>query len=251
MTRAPNLTPSWLPRQQRRRVNRQLRELMDRDVCSVCSKALKHNGITAYGLDTHGNVCVAGECCLGQVVITFGRGFFSTRRYDFLQPRGAKPDSNPTNEQITDAIAAYQQAIADADKLFDGIERRGGVGGVGSLRARGICLLDHPWKDDDRIWFEQNPTRSHRMRTPFPGELDGVEIQAERRAIVLVRQVEPGSRLRAVLDPDVLLLPGSPHDEAFAHALFEVAVGHEPMPSNPQALAALIEKYSAHRESDQ
>jgi hypothetical protein len=251
MSRAPNLAPSWLPRQQRRRVNRQLRELMDRDVCSICSKALKHNSSTTYGLDTHGNVCVAGECCRGQVAITFGRGFFSHRRYDFPQPRGTEAGRELTGTQIDAAIAAYQRAISDTDKWFDDIERRGGVGGVGSLCARGISLLDTPWKDDDRVWFEQNPTRTHRMWAPFPGELDGVEIPADRRAIVLVRQVRPGSRLRAVLDPDVVLLPGSPHDEAFAHGLFEAAIGHEPMPSNPQALAALIEKYSAHRESDQ
>ena len=62
---------------------------------------------------------------------------------------------------------------------------------------------------------------------------------------MLVRQVQPGSRLRAVLDLDAVLLPGSPHDEAFAHALFEVAVGREPVPPDLQALNALTEKYAA------
>jgi len=62
--------------------------------------------------------------------------------------------------------------------------------------------------------------------------------------IMFVRQVEPGQRLRAAFDPDVILLPGSPHDEAFAHALFEVAVGREAIPPDSEALRALIEKYT-------
>ena len=31
-----SLAPPWLPRQQRRRIDRQLRRLMRRDTCSVC-----------------------------------------------------------------------------------------------------------------------------------------------------------------------------------------------------------------------
>jgi hypothetical protein len=37
MSRTPDsLAPPWLPRPQRRRIDRQLRQLMQRDVCSVC-----------------------------------------------------------------------------------------------------------------------------------------------------------------------------------------------------------------------
>jgi hypothetical protein len=68
---------------------------------------------------------------------------------------------------------------------------------------------------------------------------------AERK-VIMVRQVAPGQRLRAAFDPDAVLLPGSPHDEAFAHALFEVAVGREAVPSDLQALNALTEKYAAN-----
>ena len=35
----------------------------------------------------------------------------------------------------------------------------------------------------------------------------------------------------------------APDDEAFAHALFEVAVGREAIPPDSEALRALIEKY--------
>jgi hypothetical protein len=41
------LAPSWLPRQQRRHVDRQLRRLLRRDVCSICGNTFKHNSRTA------------------------------------------------------------------------------------------------------------------------------------------------------------------------------------------------------------
>jgi len=85
------------------------------------------------------------------------------------------------------------------------------------------------------------------MRTPFPGELDKVKIPTGREVIVLVRQVEPGSRIRGVLHfgPDSLLpLPvNESSDEAIAHALFEVATRREAAPPDVQALVALVEKY--------
>jgi len=239
MSRAPDqLAPSRLPRQQRRRIDRQLRKLLHQDTCSVCGNPHKHNSQTTSGLDAQGNVVVAGKCCASQVAMVFGLGFYSNRHYDFLSPRGSKPDTQPTNEQILNAIAAYQQAIADTDKWLDGVERRGG-----GIRPTHVGLSNHPWTVDDRDWFKQHRKRSHRMRAPFPGELDGVEIPAGRKVIMLVRQVEPGRRMRVAFDPDAVLLPGSPRDEAFAHALFEVAVRREPVPPDWQALHALIEKY--------
>jgi hypothetical protein len=233
------LAPSWLPRQQRRHVNRELHKLLRRGTCSICDRPLKHNSRTLSGLDAGGGVVVAGECCMSRVVEVFGLGLYSDRPYDFLRPCDPKPNSEPSLERIVAAIAARQEIIADSDKRLADVERRGGIKSVSE-----IFLLDHPWKDDDREWFERNPTRSHRMRVPFPGELDGVEIPAGRKVIMVVRQVEPGQRLRAAFDPDVILLPGSPHDEAFAHALFEVAVGREAIPPDSEALRALIEKYT-------
>ena len=88
MSRAPDsLAPSWLPRQQRRYIDRRLRQLMRRDTCSVCGSKLKHNTRTFSGLDTQGNVALAGECCADQVTNIFRMGFFSHRKYDFLSPR--------------------------------------------------------------------------------------------------------------------------------------------------------------------
>ena len=210
-----SLAPPWLPRQQRRRVDRQLRRLMRRDTCSVCGNPFEPNTATATGFDTGGNVAVVGECCAGKLTEIFGLGL------SFPLPTS----TGPTDEA----------RIAD-------IRRRSGVD-----CALQVNPSDGPWKDDDRIWFEQNPTRAHRMRPPFPGEYDAEALDSPpgHVLIVLVRQVEPGSRIRPgfYLGNDLLPLPD---DEAVAHALFEVATGAEVMPPDVEALDALIRKYSVH-----
>jgi hypothetical protein len=248
MTRAPGLAPSRLPRQQRRRIDRQLRKLLCRDACSCCGSPLKHNSRTVGGLNAQGNITFAGECCADQVTNIFMSGFFIHRDYDFLSSHNPKPDSELTSEQIADAIAAYQEAIAATDKQFDldGIIRRGGAAG-----ARNVSVLDSPWKDDDREWFEQNRERSHRARMPFPDEADeeAAKAPAGHTLILLVRQVEPGTRLKAGFFINAVLLP-VPDDEAVAHALFEIATGREAAP-NCEALRALVEKYTVAPELDQ
>ena len=82
---------------------------------------------------------------------------------------------------------------------------------------------------------------------PFPGEYDAeaAKTPAGHVLIVLVRQVEPGSRIRPRVYLSADLLP-VPDDEAAAHALFEVAMRREAMPPDRQALCALTKKYSVH-----
>jgi len=232
MSRAPDqLAPSWLPRQQRRRIDRELRKLLRRDVCSVCGSAFKHNSRTASGLDGRGNVVLAGECCSDRVAQIFGAGFYTTREYDFLKRRDAKPvvvlASELPVEQIVEAITASQGVIAAADKQLDGVERR--------VRARGVSLLDYPWKSDDRDWFERNPSRSHRARVSFLGEVDEEVIKTPvgYALIVLVRLV----------NCNVDLLP-LPDNEAVAHAMFDLAVRREAVPPDGEVLRALIKKYT-------
>jgi hypothetical protein len=61
-----------------------------------------------------------------------------------------------------------------------------------------------------------------------------------------VRQVQPGSRLRAtvVLDADLLPLPD---DEAIVHALFDVAVRRQAVPRH--LVCTLIAKYTTGSQS--
>jgi hypothetical protein len=154
-------------------------------------------------------------------------GALQQPHYDFLLPRGGAPAGEPgTAHQIAGAIAGYQKAIAETDKRLDGIEQRGG-----SIARCNVFTRDTPEKRDDRAWFERNPQRAHRVRMPFPGEAgDAAEkTPAGHAMIILVRQIEPGSRLRHSFYLNADLLP-VPDDEAVAHALFEVAVGNEPVP---------------------
>ena len=234
------LAPSWLPRQQRRRVDHELRKLFRRDVCSLCGGSFKHNSHTATGFDAQGNVALAGECCVGRLAKIFAMGLYSDRQYDFLSPRDSKPDELPP-ERIAEAVAAYTKSIADTDRLLTDAEQRGGGG-----RARNVSLLDHPWKSDDRSWFEQNQERAHRARMPFPGEVDeeAANTPAGQALIMLVRQVEPGFRVRAAVFLDANFLP-LPDDEAVVHALFEVGMGREAVPRDRQALRTLSKKYQA------
>jgi hypothetical protein len=243
------LAPAWLPRHQRRRVDREMRKLIGLGVCSVCNSRLRHNSRTVSGFDALGKVVVAGECCNGRVVKPFGFGLYSDRLYDFLPQPKPHGGVHLPPEQVLDAIAVTQKAIAETDKQIDDIERRSGV-----VSPLGVTLLDHPWKNDDRDWFERNPTRSHRMRLPFPGEADEevAKTPAGYALIVVVRQVEPGSRVSVAFYADLLPVPDperSSKDEAAAHALFEIAIGSEARPSNPQAFDALVKKYTGARNA--
>jgi hypothetical protein len=212
--RIPELAPSRLPRQQRRHVDRALRKFMQRDRCSICGSPFQCNSFG--GFDTQGNVALVGECCINRVPTVFSLGLIVT------------------GEQLD---AAYQKA--QTNKILDNAERCGGLG-----RPSEVNWTDSPWKNDDRVWFEKNPSRAHRLRPPFPGEMDetAAETPAGCELLVLVRQVEPGSRMRAGLHFGVDWLP-LPDHEAVAHALFEVAVRREPWPRDGAALCALLEKY--------
>jgi hypothetical protein len=238
--------PDWPPRRQRRAVDRRLRELWRREVCSVCGKPFTHNGRVASGFDARGNILLVAECCSHLVVDNFGLGLVLDREYDFLPSPSDRVTVAPTNAQIADRIATHQKLIDDADKLLADAEQRGGVEPV-----RNVSLRNHPWKDDDRKWFERNPSRAHRMRLPFAGETDDeAEAPVGHTRVMLVRQVEPGARRRTsfYLRSDLLQLPDI---EGVAHALFELAMGREPMPRSRRALCDLIDKYMMPEGSSQ
>ena len=200
-----------LPRQLRRRIQRQLRKLFRRNVCSICGGPFKHNSRTAGGLDAQGNVVLAGECCLGKVAKAFTLGLYSE--------------------------------LAESDKVFDDIVRRGGDTPIPPT----LNLLDL-WKNDDRDWFRRNEQRSHRVRMPFPGEADeeALDAPAGHALMILLQQTKPGRRIRAAVHASTNLLP-LPDDEAAAHALFEVAMGREVAPPDREALGTLVQKYKTCR----
>ena len=219
--RTPELAPPWLSRAQRRYVDRELRKLHHRGVCSLCGGAFRHGGPTATGF-VQGDVAVACEHCLGRLTEVFAMGLYL--------------------ERSAEAFAAH---IAEADKLLADIERRGGVGD--GLHASRINFSATPWIADDDDWFAKNPSRSHRVRVPFPGECDEKIAMAPpgTALIILVRQVKPSTRLRVGAVLDTCFLP-VPDDEAIAHMWFEVAMGRETVPRNDEALRMLVKKYTTH-----
>jgi hypothetical protein len=240
----PELAPSWLSRAQRRYVDRTLRKLIRRNVCSLCGGAFKHNTRTATGFDVQGDVAVACENCIDHLAEIFALGLYSDRKYDFLSPSG----SEVPPERIAEALEAHIKTIAETDRLLADVERHGGAG----MRASKVNFADTPWKPDDDNWFRQNPSRSHRVRMPFPNECDEEAAKAPigSALIILIRQAKPGARLRAGVYFSVDLLP-VPNDEATIHALFEVAMQREPAPSDRQALRALANKYAVAQEPSQ
>jgi hypothetical protein len=236
-----SLAPSWLSREQRWNLDQIINKLVARGACTICGSAWPHNSRTAYGFDHDDRVVIVGECCLDLIAIPIGSGFFSRRKYGggggFLSQ---KPLNNqePLNrlpnlrrgpvppeiwERFDQAVAQQHRDITAANKQFES----------GS---------------DDQVWFEKNPTRSHRARMPFPGEellLSGPKIPAECTSFILVRQIKPGTRIRLGFYLNTALLP-VPDDEAQIHAMFEIASGREPAPTTMQALCGLREKYMAH-----
>jgi hypothetical protein len=232
--------PNRLQRRQRRAVERRLRELVRRGVCSVCGNydCFEHGRRVTAGLDANGHIVLAGECCSSRVVEIFRAGLILNREYDFLPPLSVMA----TDAQIAEKVATTQKLVAYADTQCAGVERRGGGGPIGD-----ISLRDHPWKSNDREWFKRNPSRAHRMRLAYPGELEDetTKDRAGHTRIMLVRQVEPGNRVKNdfYIRTDLLSLPDT---EAVAHALFELAVRHEPMPQDGQQLYDLFERYTVH-----
>jgi hypothetical protein len=72
--------------------------------------------------------------------------------------------------------------------------------------------------DADRLWFIENPARSHRMRPAIADELPGLTVERARRAWIIIRQIQPGFRFRLACWPDAPPLD----TEAMAHAMFDL-----------------------------
>jgi hypothetical protein len=237
----PDRSRRALNRAQRRRLDRQLDGLMVENGCSVCGSEFQHNACTYGGCDLYGRPAITGDCCYEHLAQVTQMGLYVARTYDFFHTRKKAPRRNRSASatEIIGAIAAYRGLIEDTDRQIDGMERRAGVRGLGQIN-----VLESAWKTDDRLWFEQNPERSHRARLVLPGEADEVAAKAPtgHMLLMLIRQVEPGKRVRAGFFLNADLWP-VPDDDAIAHALFDVATRQQAVPQGSAERAALLEKY--------
>ena len=221
------------------RLHRAIENLIksDGDFCTVCRARFEHNCRTFGGETAAGAAAVVGDCCVGKLRLIVTSGVYLARDYDFFpKPKGGGKSGACTIEQIEKAISATQQAVRDADQQIGDAARRGGV-----PKLNQINILDAAWKDADRAWFEQHPTRSHRIRPAHPGEAADVAWHTAPEGcvlVVVVRQVEPGLRIKQKFFFHEELWP-APDDETIAHALFDLNARGEPVGRDAlQALAA-------------
>jgi hypothetical protein len=97
-----------------------------------------------------------------------------------------------------------------------------------------------PWQEEDRVWFEANPDRSHRLRDPWEAEVPELKMRVGGgepapgcKLQVLARQVEPGNRIRAAVVHDLgWPVDVDPNIEPLAHALFPKARHRNAAPSS-------------------
>lgn len=208
----------------RRRVEREISELMkaDGDRCSVCKTEFPHNSRTFGGVMSGGGAALVGECCERKLKTTVLSGVYVDNRYQNLPFGAAGQQQAPrTAGQISQAIDAMQKTFRSIDQETETLIAKGGLTG----KKAQLNTADSEWKSEDARWFKAHMNRAHRIRAPFPGELEGlphseVPLPAGHEHRVLVRQIKPGVRVRIVFYRDV----GTPLPdvEPLVHALFDV-----------------------------
>lgn len=208
-----------------RRVERELRAIMrrDGDNCSVCRLPFQHNTTTTGGTTKTGKSVLAGECCKAQVANVVLQGMFLDGAADDLVPlipTSRRRDHQPVD--IARAVGGLRNIFADRQTMAAEIAARAGLPrGRSKLFSR-----ETAWKSDDMRWFEQHPARSHRLRPIIGDEAEATgfvmdtPMPPRHEMQVLVRQVEPGKRMRLTFGRN-LDVP-IPDDETVLHALFDI-----------------------------
>jgi hypothetical protein len=146
-------------------------------------------------------------------------GIYAARDYEFLT---AGTDAKPLSpEKIVEAVGSWQQHPDQLGGLKSEFAKKGGV----NREKVRVQISENPWQFDDAEWFKMRPDRSHRLRAVYPGELEAfgkthseAEIPAGYEWQVLVRQIEPGKRMRW---PFCHNIPDIPDIEPLLHALFD------------------------------
>ena len=212
-----------MSRQDRRRVERELKKIPKGDNCTICGKEFPHNSRTFGGATADGTTVFAGECCARQVVTVIGSGVYLSRGTDVLSPlvgKGTGKGITPGN--VEHAISAIQSHFNELDNQSNALMRQGGM----QVPAKNIFRADSAWKADDAAWFKAHPDRSHRLRPMLEGEAETLpveitkaEIPANHELEILVRQVAPGARIRTVFCRNAEI--AIPDQEEIIHAIFD------------------------------
>lgn len=214
-----------MSRADRRRFEKEFKKIRRTDNCTICDKPLAHNSRTFGGLTIEGTTVLAGECCAHRVASVLASGVYLARGVDALLPlvnSGAKKgNTNPPRAE--DAILAIQSHFNDLDNRTTAMMRQGGIQG----QPKDISLANNAWKEDDAAWFKKHPQRSHRLRpliegeaATLPAEITSSILPPNHQLEILVRQIQPGARVRTVFcrNTEVAI----PDKEEIIHAIFDV-----------------------------
>jgi hypothetical protein len=242
-----------MERSTRRAIERSIRNLMRKsgDNCSICGVAFPHNSRTFGGLTANEAVALAGECCASKIAQVVVSGVFVTRHQEafFQMPR--TKGAPETTQDVNSAANKLQSFFSDLDQVASRIGKRAGV------RSSNASLntTESPWKEDDAEWFRRNTTRSHRFRPMFEGERATFPLgalapePADHTYQILVRQVEPGQRLRIPFCRNTTV--PIPDSEPVLHALFDVmSNGAGPRVISAAEVVAIATQYALTKSND-
>lgn len=217
-------------RSERRRLDKEIKKLTtNTDACTLCGRDFPHNSKTFYGADVSGRAAIAGECCQARLPTMIGMGIYATGDYDVFRAGQRASEKQMPPGRIESVVGDIQKVIGAADDLSAGMLDRAGL----PAGRSSINILSSPWKTADAGWFEANPDRSHRLRPMFPGEADtlppdlrSTKLPPRHELQVIVRQIEPGKRIRMPFGRNVDT--PIPDVEAVLHALFDSVANGRP-----------------------
>lgn len=215
-----------MSRQDRRRFEKEFKKLPKGDNCMVCGSDFPHNSKTFGGLTGDGRTVLAGECCSHRLATVMVSGLYVTQLVDTLATIGQKGTAAKSRgaspKNVEGAISAMQSHFADLGAHTNALMRQAGI----QKQAKGVFLGEHPWKADDAAWFKNHPDRSHRLRSVLEGEAEMISanipkdrIPPNHRIEIVVRQIEPGKRIRASFCRNTEL--DIPDQEEIIHAIFD------------------------------
>lgn len=213
-----------MSREDRRRFEREFKKLPKGDNCNICGKPFPHNSKTFGGLTADGTTVLAGECCSRRLATVMVSGLYVTQSIDLLTSsrRSSTNKADVTPENVDQALTAMQSLFSDIGAHTNAVMRQAGV----QRQSRGVFLGEHPWKAEDAAWFKSHPDRSHRLRPVHEGEAETVlasipkdQIPPNHQVEILVRQVEPGKRIRASFARNMEI--DIPDQEEIIHAIFD------------------------------
>jgi hypothetical protein len=216
-----------MERGSRRNVERQIRRIIRKsgDNCTICGAEFQHNTRTVGGVTADGTVALAGECCADKVAQIVTSGLFVNRNHqDFMTRTGRTTrtgaDSSP--EAMEETFDALQAEFVGRDRMALNIQRRAGI----HPNNMQLNLSESPWKADDAAWFAAHPNRSHRLRPLIANEGATIppvyfaSLPPEHEVQIVVRQTEPGKRIRAPFGRNLAIQ--IPDNEEIIHAIFDM-----------------------------